>query len=154
MLLAKDVMKKELLTLKPEDTVKEIARRMVNNKVSGMPVTDDAGNVLGVVSENDLLKKSIKPEEPAAWTIAMWAIVGSGDKIDSYHNNLRKWLGSNAEDIMTSPAICVDVNDELDEVGKVMLEKGVKRVFVTEKGKLAGVISRSAFVKLLLDYGE
>ena len=154
MLLAKDVMKRELLTLTPQDTVKDIARRMVSTKVSGMPVVDEKGKILGVVSENDLLKKSIKPEEPAVWNVCVWAIAGSGDKIDKYHNDLRKWLGETAGDIMTSPAICVEATEELEKVGRMMLEKGIKRVFVTEHGKLVGVISRSAFVKLLLNYEE
>ena len=52
---------------------------------------------------------------------------------------------------MTSPAVTVDEKDDIETVGNIMLEKKIKRVFVTRKGTLIGVISRSAFTKLLLD---
>ena len=51
---------------------------------------------------------------------------------------------------MTSPAICVDKDEAIENVGQIMLDDKVKRVFVTEEGHLLGVISRSVFVELLL----
>ena len=59
-------------------------------------------------------------------------------------------MANTAGDIMTSPAITVDEKADLETVGKLMFDNSIKRVFVTENGVLAGVISRSAFVKLLL----
>ena len=59
-------------------------------------------------------------------------------------------MGNTAEDIMTSPAVTVDEEDSLEKVGNLMFNKQIKRVFVTKDKKLVGVISRSAFTKLLL----
>ncbi len=61
----------------------------------------------------------------------------------------KKYMGRTAGEIMTSPALTVDEMDNVNEVGKLMFEKRIKRVFVTRRGSLSGVISRSAFIQLL-----
>ena len=61
----------------------------------------------------------------------------------------KKYMGRTAGEIMTSPALTVDEMDNVNEVGKLMFEKRIKRVFVTRRGSLSGVISRSAFIRLL-----
>jgi CBS domain-containing protein len=76
------------------------------------------------------------------------------DKTKKYQDALRKYLGKTAEDVMTAPALTVDAEDTLEKVGNLMFNKQIKRVFVTKDEKLAGVVSRSAFTKLLLEKGE
>ena len=67
---------------------------------------------------------------------------------------LKKYMGKTAGEVMTSPAVTVDVSDDLEKVGNLMFNKKIKRVFVTDGGKLAGVISRSAFTKLMVEEAE
>ena len=62
--LAKDVMKKEVISVLPETPVKEIARIMVEQKISALPVVNKFNEILGVVSESDLISKVVKPHEP------------------------------------------------------------------------------------------
>lgn len=150
-MLAKDVMKTELVTVSGNTPVKEIAKLMLQHDISGVPVVDERGKVLGVVSELDLMRKHIKPNDPSIWTM-IWGM--DADKTKKYQDALRKYLGKTAEDVMTAPALTVDAEDTLEKVGNLMFNKQIKRVFVTKDEKLAGVVSRSAFTKLLLEKGE
>lgn len=149
--LAKEVMKTEVVTLREDTPVKEIARLMLAHDISGLPVVDEQGKVLGVVSELDLMRKQIKPNEPSIWTM-LWGM--DADREKKYRDALRKYMGNTAGDVMTSPVMTVDVSDSVEKIGNLMFNKQIKRVFVTDGGKLAGVVSRSAFTKMLLEGDE
>ena len=60
--LAKDVMKTDVVTVLPETPVKEVARLMVDNKISALPVVSKFNEIVGVISENDLISKIVKPQ--------------------------------------------------------------------------------------------
>ena len=149
-MLAKDVMQRQVITAMIDTPVKEIAALMLQHNISGIPVVNDFNTVLGVVSEYDLMRKEIQPNEPNIWKVCLWGIT-SDSKLQDYQDSLRKCMANTAGDIMTSPAITAEETDDLETVGNLMFEKKIKRVFVTRNGKLVGVISRSAFTKLLLD---
>lgn len=149
-MLAKDVMQRQVITVMIDTPVKEIAALMLQHNISGIPVVNDFNTVLGVVSEFDLMRKEIRPNEPNIWKVCLWGITNNS-KIQDYEDSLRKCMANTAGDIMTSPAITAEETDDLETVGNLMFEKKIKRVFVTRNGKLVGVISRSAFTKLLLD---
>ena len=148
--LAKDVMETELISVLPETPVKEVARLMIDNKISAIPVVTKYNEIVGVVSENDLINKIVKPHEPGIMTLLYHAALASSDKVLEYRQALARWNAQTAEDAMTAPAICVSPEDRIENVGRIMLDDKVKRVFVAEEGHLLGVISRSVFVELLL----
>ncbi|HBX74864.1 MAG TPA: hypothetical protein DEG55_01780 [Acidaminococcaceae bacterium] len=148
--LAKDVMETELISVLPETPVKEVARLMIDNKISAIPVVTKYNEIVGVVSENDLINKIVKPHEPGIMTLLYHAALSSSDKVLEYRQALARWNAQTAEDAMTAPAICVSPEDTIENVGRIMLDDKVKRVFVAEEGHLLGVISRSVFVELLL----
>ena len=147
-MLAKDVMKTELVTVGENTPVKEIARKMLDHDISGLPVVNEQREILGVVSELDLMRKQIKPNEPSIWTM-IWGMDPEREK--QHRDAIRKYMGKTAGDVMTAPAMTVEASDSLEKVGNLMFNKKIKRVFVTEGGKLVGVVSRSAFTKLLLN---
>jgi CBS domain-containing protein len=148
--LAKDVMKTDVISVSPETPVKEIARIMIDNKISALPVVNKFNEIVGVVSENDLISKIVKPQEPGLMTYLFHAALASSNEVLDYRKAMARWNAKTAEDAMTSPAICVKPDDTIETVGKVMLDDKVKRVFVAEGEHLLGVISRSVFVELLL----
>ena len=71
-----------------------------------------------------------------------------------HRDALRKYMGKTAGEVMIAPALTVDVSDSLEKVGNMMFNKQIKRVFVTDDKKLVGVVSRSAFTKLMLKDDE
>lgn len=98
-----------------------------------------------MVSELDLMRKQIKPESPSLWQMFL-----DDGEIEDHQDNLRSFLAKTAGEIMTSPAVTVDEQDDIETVDRLIFDRWVKRVFVTKNGYLSGVISRSAFVKLLV----
>ena len=148
-MLAKDVMQKDPIAVSTDTTIEEVAQLMIRHAISGFPVVDASKKVVGVVSEMDLMRKEIKPHEPGVWQVCVWGV--SNSKVAEYADALRKYMAKTAGEIMTSPAVSVEVDEPLETVGNLMFEKKIKRVIVTDRGRLAGVISRSAFTKLFLD---
>ena len=148
--LAKEVMKTEIISVLPETPVKEVARLMIDNKISALPVVTKFNEIVGVVSEGDLISKVVKPHEPGLMTYLFHAALASSNEVLDYRKAMARWNAQTAEEAMTSPAICVSPEDTVEKVGQIMLDDKVKRVFVTEEGHLLGVISRSVFVELLL----
>ncbi len=146
---AKELMQRGVISVLIDTTVEEIAKLMIENDISGVPVVNDFGTVLGVVSELDIMRKQIKPEEPSVWKLFIWEMKDDGT-IEAHRDHLKRYLAKAAGEIMTSPAVTVDEYEDIETVGKLMFERKIKRVFVTRAGALVGVISRSAFVKRLI----
>ena len=146
--IAKDIMKTEVVKVGPETPVKEVARLMLACDISGFPVVDDQGKVLGVVTELDLMRNQIEPNEPSIWS-TIWGM--DAERMAKYQDARRKYMAKTAGEVMTSPALTVDVAESVERVANIMFNKQVKRLFVTDGDRLAGVISRSAFTKLMLE---
>ena len=146
---ARDIMTTKLVTVGPETSVKDVVALLVEHKVSGIPVVDVEGKVLGMVSEGDVLRKKIAPKTPDMLSILGALVYYDGTK--EYQEAFRKMAANTAKEIMTEPIISVNVEDDLGKVGSVILDHHIKRVPVLEKGKLVGVISRSDLVKMMLE---
>lgn len=148
--LAKEIMKTDVVKVWESDTVQEVAKLILEHDISGFPVVDKQGHVVGVVTELDLMRNRIAPNEPSIWS----TIFGDADRMRKYQDARRKYMAKTAWEVMTAPALTVDVSDSLEKVANIMFNKKIKRIFVTEDGKLAGVISRSVFTRLLLEMQE
>lgn len=145
---AKDIMVTEVITIKQHATIEEIARVLIDNKISGVPVVDEAGHLMGMVTEGDLLHKETNPRLPNAVNILGAIIYYNG--VEQYNEDFKKMMASQALNIMTDKVITVTAEQEIEEIVKVMLEHGIKRVPVMEGDRLIGIISRADIVKCLL----
>ena len=146
--LAKEIMKTDVVKVLESDTVQAVAKLILEHDISGFPVVDNQGHVVGVVTELDLMRNQIAPNEPSIWS-TIWGM--DADRMEKYQDARRKYMAKTAGEVMTAPALTVDVADNLEKVANIMFNKKIKRIFVTEDGKLAGVISRSVFTRLLLE---
>jgi CBS domain-containing protein len=141
---ANDVMTPTVVAVAPETPVPEIARLMLERRVSGLPVIDAKGVVIGVVSEGDLMRRpEIDTDKPRSW----WLRVFLSD--EDLARRFAKTHGLHAKDIMTRPAVTVAPNAELTDVVHVLEAKRIKRVFVVDKGRVAGVITRADLLRAL-----
>ena len=121
---AKDVMTRRVVSVKPHDRAHGALVQILAGHYSGMPVVNERNEVVGVVSEFDLVKSIQKGL------------------------SLEKVLIS---EIMTPKPYTVDVSERMDKVTQVMIDKSYLRIPVTENGKLAGVISRGDILKSYYD---
>ena len=144
-MLVKDIMTKDVITVKKEASIREIAQTIVDHDVSGLPVMDDDGTVCGIVSEG----KEFAPELPDELCILGAVIYYSG--LREYQDAFRKIAAISAEQLMTKKIISVKADDDVSEVAKILYNKHVKRVPVLdEKKHLLGIVSRRDIVKMML----
>lgn len=141
---ASDVMTSTVMTVTPETPVPEIAQMMLERHVSGLAVVDAKGAIVGVVSEGDLIHRpEIGTDKPRSRWLRFF--LSDEDLARSYV----KTHGLRAKDIMAQPAETVTPDADLAKVVGVLDAKRIKRVFVVDKGRLAGVITRADLLRAL-----
>lgn len=145
---AKDIMVREVLTVHKHTTIAEIAKVLVENAISGVPVVDEEGNLAGIVSEGDLLRKETSPRVPSYVNLLGAIIYFNG--VEQYNADFKKLLAEQAESIMTEKVIAVSEEVEVDEIAKLMLQHGIKRLPVVNNKKVVGIVSRQDLIKLLI----
>ena len=132
----KDLMSTQIVAVRRDATFKEMAATLRQYRVSGFPVIDDEGKVIGVVSEADLLAKEALAEGQP----------GAPGRIASmvHHKEVRKAGGVSAGDLMTHPAVTVRPDDSAEHAARLMYSLQVKRLPVVDAGGcLIGIVSRS-----------
>ena len=148
-MLVKDIMTKDVITVKKEASIREIAQTIVDHDVSGLPVMDDDGTVCGIVSEGDLVRKEFAPELPDELCILGAVIYYSG--LREYQDAFRKIAAISAEQLMTKKVVTVKAYDDVSDVARLMRDRHIKRVPVLDdEGHLIGIVSRQDIVKMLL----
>lgn len=144
---AKDIMQKTVVTIKPDNTIEEIAKILTDNHISGAPVIDDDNNLIGIITEGDLLHKDTAPRLPGVLSILGAFIYISG--LDKYEDDFRKLAASKASEIMTTDVITVTEGAEIKEIASIMVNDSINRVPVIRNKKLVGIISRADIIKTL-----
>jgi CBS domain-containing protein len=139
-----DIMSREVISIGPDEPVREIARLMLARRISGVPVVDAERRVLGVVSEGDLIRR---PELETDQARGGWlSLFVSGDESA---RDFIKSHGLKASEVMTQPAICATPDLPLAEVVRLMERHRIKRLPVTESGRLAGLVTRTDLLRAL-----
>jgi len=140
---AKDIMTKNVFTVRKETPLKEIAELMALKGVAGVPVLDADGKVAGVISEKDFLFRMGAKSAKSFMGIVMECLKGKGCVAVSVR-------AQKAEDIMSSPAVMVSLETTAMQIADIFTEKNINRVpVVDEKGALLGIVSRADIVKTL-----
>ncbi|MCR4437153.1 MAG: CBS domain-containing protein [Clostridiales bacterium] len=142
---AKDIMSADVFTVKKDTSVGEIAHLLTEKNISGVPVVDDRGAVVGMVTQRDLLYKDVEPRFPAVAQILGGTLFLQGAA--HYNEELRKLAAVKAEDLMTKRVFTVEEDTEVKRVAELMVEREINRVPVTRNGKLTGIISRADIVR-------
>jgi CBS domain-containing protein len=142
-----DVMTRDVVTVTPATGVQEIARLLWRRGVSGVPVVDADGTVVGIVSELDLLVRNANLHIPQYLRV-LDVMIPLGSR-HGFEEELRRALGATAADVMTGHVISVEPDTDLADAATLMLDKDVNRLPVVADGRLVGIISRADFVRLL-----
>ncbi|MCZ7589814.1 MAG: CBS domain-containing protein [Gaiella sp.] len=135
------VMTRDVVSVTPETPIKDVATRLVERGISGLPVCDAEGAVVGVLSEADLLVKQGGPN-PASGGLFSWLVDTTSAP------DVAKLRAHTAGDAMTSPAITIEAATPVAEAARTMVERGVNRLPVVEDGRLVGIVTRADLVRL------
>jgi CBS domain-containing protein len=123
-LTAKNIMQRPVTAATPRATLRDVANQLISNAFSGLPVATPDGRVIGVISESDIVRTLLEGKQLETLT---------------------------AGEVMTEPAVTVDIDAPIEEVMKSLEENQIVRVPVTAGGKLVGIISRRDVIKGILE---
>lgn len=134
----------QVVTVRPDTRVEQIARLLLERRISGVPVVDAAGRLVGIVTEGDLMRRpEIGTERHRGWWLRLF-----GDERERAAEYARAH-GSRAEQVMTRNVITVTEETPLGEIARLLEEHRIKRVPVVRDGKLVGIVSRANLLQSL-----
>ena len=144
---ASDIMTREVITVSLETTVQQLAQLFSAHGISGAPVVDPDGNILGVVTESDLIDQNKKVHIPTVVTILdSFFFLENPDKMEQ---EMRKMAGATVADIYSSPAVTVTSTTPVDEIATIMAEKSVHTLPVVDNGLLKGIIGKKDIIRTI-----
>jgi len=137
-----DVMTTHVHVASPLTPFKLLVRLIEENRVGAIPIVNQQGIPIGIVSESDLLIKQIRPSRESLRELL---------HVDKRRTAKAKADGTVASDIMTSPVITVESDTGLGDAARLMQEKNLRRLVVVDEGdRIAGIVSRSDVLKVFL----
>lgn len=142
---ARDVMATHVITVGPDQDVGTVARILLKNGISAVPVVDlDGGNLLGIVSEGDLIRRAeSNTERSRSWFLNLFT---------SPQQLAEEFVRAHArkvKDIMTRNVVTAGPDASLREIANLLEKHGIKRVPIVSKGQLVGIVSRANLVQAL-----
>ena len=135
------VMTRDVVSVTPDTPLKDVAAALVERGISGLPVCDADGAVVGVLSEADLLVKQGGSPERSGGLFAWLVETASAP-------DLAKLRAHTAGEAMTSPAVTVETASPVSEAARTMVSLGVNRLPVLKDGRLVGIVTRADLVRL------
>ncbi len=144
---ARDVMTKAVVTVKPDTPIGRIAELLLEKRISGLPVVDENGSVVGMVTEGDLLRpNSHEREKRREWWLTLLA---EGEPLSTEFLSTLRNTQRTARDVMSAPVVTVSEDTDIAEIGKLFVTLRIKRVPVTRDGRVTGIVARADLVRVV-----
>ncbi|ACV23727.1 Antiseptic resistance protein [Slackia heliotrinireducens] len=143
-----DVMKRDAYTVPASATVADVARILVANKTSGVPVVGKAGAVLGFISDGDIMRALSKSETQA---VDLGYYLAAMAEDEAFGDRVHDLLGRNVMDYATENVVCASADEPIDSVCAKLNGRRIKKMPVVENGRLVGTVSRSDIVRYLME---
>jgi CBS domain-containing protein len=135
---AADVMTAHVVTVRPDTEVRHIAETLLQHRISAVPVVDDEGRLLGIVSEGDLVHRlGDEKESRRSWWLALFR------GVEERQATFVKTHGKYAHEVMTRNVVSVKEDTELPDIVRLLERHGIKRVPVVRDGRVLGIVSRA-----------
>ena len=146
---ARHVMNSAVVAVRPDTPINDIAKTLREHRISAVPVIDEAGSPLGVVSEGDLIGRDETDREARVdWWLTLLA---EGEALNpeflaSIHGPERR-----ARDVMTAPVVTVGEETEMTRLQRLLTAHRIKRVPVLRDGRIVGIVSRADLVRAVAE---
>jgi CBS domain-containing protein len=149
--LARDLMTRDVISVTPDTSTREVARTLLTHAISAVPVVDDGGRLVGMVSEGDLLGRA---EEARLARRDWWLeILAEGEVLSPEFLSSLGGSPRKARDVMTAPVVRVAEDTEASEIARLLADYRIKRVPVMRDGHLVGIVSRADLLHAVADEG-
>ncbi|MBM4285412.1 MAG: CBS domain-containing protein [Deltaproteobacteria bacterium] len=147
MLTARDIMTTEVITIGPRASVEDLAALLETRRIGGVPVVDGDGNLVGIVTQSDLVQRCRDLELPPALNILdlhIYLETPSG-----FQRRLEKMLGTTVGDVMTRDPLTIAPETPVPEIADLMAERRVHSLPVMAEGKLVGIVGKIDLIRAL-----
>lgn len=149
MIKARDIMKTDVITVSPETTVEELGRLFIAKGISGAPVLDRSSRLIGIVTENDLIKQNKRIHIPTVLRLfdAFIPLQGFG----KLEEEIKTMAAATVAEICTKNVVTVSPNTSLQDIATIMYEQGIHLLPVIADNRLTGIIGKIDLIKGILD---
>ena len=149
MITAKDIMTREVITISPETEIAQAAQLLLTNRINGVPVVNDAGELVWILCQSDLIIQQKNIPIPSLFTLLDGFIpLTSSKKLD---REVEKIAATKVEDAMTANPVTVNPDTGIEKVAAFMVEKNYHTLPVVDGGKLVGIVGKEDVLKTLID---
>lgn len=146
---ARDLMTETVVTIEPDTPLRDLASIFLDNNISGVPVVDTDGRVLGIATESDLIFHTKRLKVPTVLPILdSFILLDSTEKIEK---ELRKIGAASVEGIYSSPAITIKPDTPVDEIASLMTDRKIHTLpVVDDSGVMIGIIGKKDIIRTIL----
>lgn len=146
MLTAKDIMTKDVITVRPESTVEELARLLMEHKISGVPVLDDKNKIIGIVTENDLIRKNKRFHIPTIIRLFDAYILLGSSKAEE---EIKKMAATTVDEICTRKVVSIKEETSLEDIATIMAEQHIHLLPVLSGSTVVGIVGKADMVRAI-----
>jgi CBS domain-containing protein len=150
MLTAGDVMTREVITVKKETTIRELAELFARHRISSAPVVDDSGAMIGIVTETDLVEQDKSLHIPTVISLFDWVIYLESDK--KFEKELKKMTGQTVGDIYTEDVVQVSPATPVSDVANLISSRKVNSIPVVDGSRLVGIVARIDLIRTMIKH--
>jgi len=141
---AQDIMTKNVISAAADTTIEQVTTLMMKNHVSAVPILDNGGSIIGLVSEGDLMRRVEGSDKTnKSWWLSLFS--GPANTAQDFV----EMRGRHARDIMTRNVETVSPETPVADIARLLEEKRIKRVPVVANGKMVGIVSRANLMQAL-----
>ena len=140
---ASDIMEREVVSVKSETTVEELARLLIEHKFSGVPVVDDNNRLIGIVTENDLISQNKRLHIPTIIRLFDAYIMLGSEKLDG---EIKKMAATTVGEICVKDVVSITEETTLEEIATIMSERNIHLLPVVRDGNVVGIVGKADIV--------
>ena len=152
MLTAKDIMTKDVISVKPDTSIEALSSLLVKYEISGVPVVDDSGALYGIVTDNDLISRNKRLHIPTVVSFLDAAIYLESSK--KFEQEVKRLTATRVGDICVRKVVTIGEDTTVVDIATIMSEKKVHLLPVIKAGKLAGIVGKRDMVKAVARQDE
>jgi len=145
---AGEIMTREVVTVKKETTVRELAELFTLHRIGSIPVVDDNGSLIGIVSESDLVEQDKNFHIPTVISLFDWVIYLESEK--KFEKELKKMTAQTVGDIYTEDVNTVTPSTPISDIADIMSREKINSLPVVEGGRIVGVVSRIDLIRTMI----
>jgi CBS domain-containing protein len=138
-------------TVTPDTKAEDVARLIGEHELHGVPVVNEAGRAIGIVTENDLVMADEEGDLHIPHYIELFGGLVFLEPVRGFEKRLKKAMAATARDLMTEDPTTIGPDADVHEAGRVISSSGHNRLPVVEHGRLVGVITRADVLRALTD---